>query len=122
MSRSDFDIDLRFGEEGESYVKSLLNLETIEVKRDRRWKDTGNLYIEVWCWSDNKKEWYPSGLQTTKATHWSFVLEKMVITVPVEQLIKAVKKYGQAKECGIPPNFSKGYLLTTAELMQSARF
>jgi hypothetical protein len=121
IKRSDFDIDLRYGQEGESYVKSLLNLETIEVKRDKRWKETGNLYIEVWCWSQNNREWYPSGLQATKATHWSFVLEEMVITVPIEQLKKAVKKFGRSIDCSIPPNFSKGFLLKATDLLQIAR-
>ena len=121
VKRSDFDIDLRYGQEGESYVKELLNLETIEVKRDKRWKDTGNLYIEIWCWSQNNQQWYPSGLQATKATHWSFVLEEMVITVPVDQLKRAVKKFGRKIECSIPPNYSHGFLLKLTDLIQEAR-
>jgi hypothetical protein len=121
VKRSDFDIDLRYGQEGESYVKSLLNLETIEVKRDKRWKNTGNLYIEVWCWSENNSEWYPSGLQATKASHWAFVLEEMVVIVPVSQLIKAVEQYGHKIECSIPPNYSKGFLIKVTDLLQVAR-
>jgi hypothetical protein len=72
VSRSDFDLDLRFGQDGEVYVANLLKMENIEVKRDKRWKNTGNLYIEVWCWSDNNSEWYPSGLQTSKASALGF--------------------------------------------------
>lgn len=121
IKRSDFDIDLRYGQEGESYVKSLLNLETIEVKRDKRWKNTGNLYIEVWCWSENNSEWYPSGLQVTKASHWAFVLEEMVIIVPVAQLIEAVQKHGNKIECSIPPNYSKGFLIKVNDLLQVAK-
>jgi hypothetical protein len=121
IKRSDFDIDLRYGQEGESYVKQLLNIETIEVKRDKRWKNTGNLYIEVWCWSDNNKEWYPSGLQVTKATHWAFVLEETVIIVPVAQLIETVQKYGNKIECSIPPNYSKGFLIKVNDLLEVAR-
>jgi hypothetical protein len=121
IKRSDFDIDLRYGQEGESYVKQLLNIETIEVKRDKRWKNTGNLYIEVWCWSDNNSEWYPSGLQATKASHWAFVLEEMVVIVPVAQLIKTVEKYGHKIECSIPPNYSKGFLIKVNDLLQIAR-
>lgn len=121
IKRSDFDIDLRYGQEGESYVKQLLNIETIEVKRDKRWKNTGNLYIEVWCWSDNNQEWYPSGLQATKASHWAFVLEEMVVIVPVAQLIKTVEKYGHKIECSIPPNYSKGFLIKVNDLLQIAR-
>jgi hypothetical protein len=121
IKRSDFDIDLRYGQEGESYVKQLLNIETIEVKRDKRWKNTGNLYIEVWCWSENNSEWYPSGLQATKATHWAFVLEETVIIVPVAQLIETVQKYGNKIECSIPPNYSKGFLIKVNDLLEVAR-
>lgn len=121
IKRSDFDIDLRYGQEGESYVKQLLNIETIEVKRDKRWKNTGNLYIEVWCWSDNNQEWYSSGLQATKASHWAFVLEEMVVIVPVAQLIETVQKYGNKIECSIPPNYSKGFLIKVNDLLEVAR-
>jgi hypothetical protein len=121
MSRSDWDLDLRYGQEGESYIKSLLNIETVEVKRDKRWKNTGNLYIETWCWSDNNSEWYPSGLQASKATHWAFVLEAMALIVPTEQLKQTVEKYGHQIECSIPPNYSKGYLIKVTDLLQVAR-
>jgi len=98
VNRSDFDLDLRYGQAGESYIKSLLNIETVEVKRDKRWRNTGNLYIETWCWSDNNSEWYPSGLQASKATHWAFVLEAMALIVPTEQLKHTVEKYGHPIE------------------------
>jgi hypothetical protein len=96
-------------------------IETVEVKRDKRWKNTGNLFIEVWCWSVNKSEWYPSGLQTSKATHWAFVLEEMTVIVPTDQLKKTVEKYGHPIECSIPPNYSKGYLIKVTDLLQVAR-
>lgn len=53
MKNSDWDLDFRFGQAGEVLVNSLLTapIETVEVKTDRRWKETGNLYIEVYCWS-----------------------------------------------------------------------
>jgi hypothetical protein len=123
INRSDFDIDLRYGQKGEVLVNSLLTapIETVEVKRDKRWKNTGNLFIEVWCWSDNKSEWYPSGLQTSKATHWAFVLEEMTVIVPTDQLKKTVEKYGHPIECSIPPNYSKGYLIKVTDLLQVAR-
>ena len=121
VNRSDFDLDLRYGQAGESYIKSLLNIETVEVKRDKRWRNTGNLYIETWCWSDNNSEWYPSGLQASKATHWAFVLEAMALIVPTEQLKHTVEKYGHSIECSIPPNYSKGYLIKVTDLLQVAR-
>lgn len=123
VNRSDFDLDLRFGQAGEIMVNSLLTapIETVEVKRDRRWKNTGNLYVETLCWSDNNAEWYPSGIQATKATHWTWVLEEMTLTFPVPQIKQTIKKYGQPIECSIPPNYSKGFLIKVTDLLQVAR-
>jgi len=123
VNRSDFDLDLRYGQAGEIMVNSLLTapIETVEVKRDRRWKNTGNLYVETWCWSDNNSEWYPSGIQATKATHWTWVLEEMTLTFPVPQIKQTIEKYGLPIECSIPPNYSKGYRIKVTDLLQVAR-
>jgi len=49
-TKSNWDIDLRYGQIGEKYVENLLtNVETVEVKRDKRWIETGNIYIETQC-------------------------------------------------------------------------
>ena len=54
-TKSNWDIDLRYGKIGEQYVENLLtNVETVEVKRDKRWIETGNIYIETQCWSDKR--------------------------------------------------------------------
>jgi len=123
MKNSDWDLDFRFGQAGEVLVNSLLTapIETVEVKTDRRWKETGNLYIEVYCWSPNTEGWYPSGLSTTKATHWSFVLEGAVLTFPVLVVKDACIKFGRQINCEIPPNQSRGYLITVDNLMESTR-
>lgn len=123
IRNSDFDIDLRFGQAGEVLVNSLLTapIENVEVKRDRRWKETGNLYIETWCWSDNLSQWYPSGFATATATHWSWVLEEMVLTFPVALIKQTIQRNGHAIECSIPPNYSKGYLIKVTDLLNTAR-
>lgn len=123
IKNSYFDIDLRFGQEGEVLVNSLLTapIEKVEVKSDRRWKETGNLYVETVCWSDNLAQWYPSGLQITKATHWSWVLEEMVLTFPVSLIKQTIQRNGHAIECSIPPNYSKGYLIKVTDLLNTAR-
>jgi hypothetical protein len=60
-------------------------------------------------------------LQTSKATHWAFVLEEMGLIVPIAQLKQTVEKYGHPIECSIPPNYSKGYLIKVTDLLQVAR-
>ncbi len=47
---SSFDLDFSFGKEGEQLVSDLLTEgKRIEVKRDRKWNVTGNVYIETDC-------------------------------------------------------------------------
>jgi hypothetical protein len=109
---SDFDLDLSVGHKGEALVNELLTGgKTIEVKTDLKWKNTGNLYIETVCWSHNNEEWYPSGLTTTKADYWAFVLEDAVFIIPTKDLKHAVSIYGRPITCNIPPNPSKGYVI-----------
>jgi len=123
MSRSDFDLDLRYGQAGEVYVNLLLTapVETVECKRDKRWIETGNLYVETQCWSKSNQLWYDSGLKVSRASHWSFILEDLVLTVPLQTLIKAVIEYGAPIECDIEPNPSRGYLITINALIMAMK-
>ena len=120
MSLSDWDIDLRFGQEGEVLVNGLLTapIDTVEVKRDRRWKDTGNIYIETECWSDELGHWYSSGITSTKASHWSFVLESAVLTIPTDTIRKAITIYGIKREMNRPEYSTKGFTITINDLIR----
>ena len=69
MSLSDWDIDLRDGLAGEKTVADLLKAQTIEFKTDRRWYQTGNVYIEMQCWYQKEQAYRPSGINVTKASH-----------------------------------------------------
>ena len=73
MSRSDFDLDYGYGLQGENLVDALLRgANTVEVKRDRRWWDTGNIFIETECYFQTSQSWEQSGLSVTKAEYWAF--------------------------------------------------
>jgi hypothetical protein len=117
MKNSDWDLDLRAGETGESKVADLLSLDTVEVKTDRRWHQTGNLYIETECYYVNENAWKPSGIRVSKATHWAFVLEDSVLIVPLHRLREAIWETGKPITCDIQPNPSRGYLITPALLL-----
>ena len=61
-----FDLDLKFGHFGEDFVRDMQdgNYKT-EVKTERdKWKDTGNLAIEI------RYNGEPSGISTTAAQLW----------------------------------------------------
>lgn len=117
MRDSSWDLDYRHGLDGENEVARLLSIETIEVKNDRRWKETGNVYIETFCYYQNEDAWLPSGLSTSKASHWAFVLDETVVILPIDKLRKIVAKFGRSSACNIPPNFSEGFLISVVDLM-----
>ncbi len=117
-SKSDWDIDLRYGQDGEESVRRLLTMETVEVKRDRRWKETGNIYIETSCYYVNERGFKLSGLSVSQATHWAFVLEDLTVIVSKSDLINTVKEYGRNISCNIEPNVSFGYLITIDSLLK----
>lgn len=92
---ANFKYDLEFGEEGEGLVKNLIlsDESTVEVKRDRVVSETGNIAVEI-CYNGA-----PSGLTTTYAEWWAFVLsgddysDEVVIFIKTEKLKKIVSKY-----------------------------
>jgi len=122
MKDSNWDLDLRDGLAGESKVADLLSLDTLEVKTDRRWRETGNIYIETECWYQVSQAWEPSGIRVTKATHWAYVLEDSVIIVPTYRIREML--WGDKVRpitCNIPPNPSRGYLVTPGTLLEYVR-
>ena len=117
-SLSSFDLDFRYGYAGEQLVEELLtNGKTVEVKRDRRWHETGNLYIEVECWYNSTQSWQASGIAITEADYWAFVLEESVLMIPTINVIQAINQYGREINCEIPPNKSRGFLITVNDLL-----
>lgn len=121
MKDSNWDVDYRDGLIGESKIIELLSLDTVEVKTDRRWNETNNVYIETECFYQEPQEWQPSGIRVSKATHWAFVLEDSVFIVPLHRLKEAVWEIGRPITCNIPPNPSRGYLVTPAQILEHVR-
>lgn len=116
-----FDIDYAVGLEGEEKVLNLLDgirLGTVEVKNDVRASDTGNLYIEFECRGK------PSGIQTTEADAWAFVLGggASVTIIPTNLLhylytqLLDHKKYCREMNRGARP--TKGVLLPLSKLTE----
>jgi len=78
-----FDIDLRYGNEGEQLVLQLLNGgKKIEVKTDRMAHKTGNVAIEFKC------RGRLSGIATSEADYWALVLKnnELIIFIRTEIL------------------------------------
>lgn len=122
VKNSSFDLDFGYGRKGEQLVEELLTEgKRIEVKRDRKWWSTNNIYIEVECFFRKSMSWEPSGINVTEAEYWAFVLEKAVIMVPTSHVRYAIQYFGREITCEIPPNLSKGFLITVEDLLEAAR-
>jgi hypothetical protein len=122
ITKSSFDLDFTYGREGEKLVEQLLtNGKTVEVKRDRKWHQTNNIYIEIECWFMKSQSWELSGLSVTKAEYWAFVLEQSIVMVPTDHVWYAIKNFGREITCEIPPNRSKGYLIQVEDLLLTTK-
>lgn len=117
-----FDIDLQFGQEAETWVKDIFdgNVGTIEVKRDARFAQTSNIYIEFECKGN------PSGIQTTTADFWVFVLQNTVgmIMVRTDRLKQLTREYGaknphSVKQCTVGSHPTRGVAVSLAWLMSA---
>jgi hypothetical protein len=107
-----FDIDYEVGRQGELFVTDLLGAmgsERIEVKTDAMAAKTGNVYIEVEC------RGRPSGIQTTAAEFWAFVLpgDLVVITrtVTVRELATRAVLGGRIGRCDRGSHPTRGALI-----------
>ena len=116
-------MDLKFGEIAEQTIKETLvhqNI-TVEVKRDRLAKKTGNLFFETW--SRGKM----SGINTTKADWFVIVLENLNIllwfrTLELKKRLRMALKNGKAKKVdGGDKDTSKGILIKIQELIQDGK-
>lgn len=99
-----FDINLPFGQEGELIVLQKLRSITdgglrIEVKRDRRFQDTGRLYVETEQNAFNRGVWKPSGINTTAAEAWVFLCNNDcgLFLIDTPWLKRAVEEAGKHK-------------------------
>ena len=94
-----FDLDLKFGQLGEDFVRDMQGGNTkIEVKTERDiWKNTGNIAIEI------RYNGNPSGISTTGAQLWihllnykgkvegGFIFDVQILRDKIKRLIKEKK-------------------------------
>ena len=96
--KSDFDLDLSTGEQGEQSLSKILSLTTVEVKTDFIACRTGNIGVEFYS------RGLASGIAVTKASHWAFIIpEKGIIIIETERLKSLAREYykkGSVKKGG----------------------
>lgn len=89
---ANFAADLSYGKAGEFWVDQLGGAVSIEVKRDRKWATTGNLFFEISC---SGKE---SGVMATEASYFAYILSSGDLNVAMyvwhtDTLKKALQRH-----------------------------
>lgn len=120
-----FDLDLEYGKQGELFIRDIaegIKNQTIEVKRDARWANTGNLYIEYQC-RKVSGNWEKSGIAATDALMWAFVLgdTETAIFVPTALLREWARELyhkGRRSECIVGSHPTKGVLMPLGWLLE----
>lgn len=110
---SDFRYDLEVGQVEEIWLAHLLSGAKIEVKRDFIAHKTGNVFVEY------ESRGAPSGISTSEADYWAFVLEyKTVVIIPKDRLKEKCRTaFSEGRTAsGGDSNTSKGLLLPVSEL------
>ena len=112
---SDFRYDLKVGQLEEKWLAELLQSKTLEVKRDFKASQTGRVFVEFFCRGK------PSGVATTEADHWAFILnDGIVIILPTERLKKLVAEAQEKGKTisGGDSNVSEGALINLERLVK----
>jgi hypothetical protein len=118
QKRSDFDKDLKYGQDRENRIVSILDKDKtkIEVKTERDWWfKTGNIAIEIESYGK------PSGIMVTKADYWVHILAdgdkdfcRWIFDVPVVK--RLAEKYMHTLKSGGDYNMTKFVLIPIKEL------
>ena len=112
---SDFRYDLKVGQLEEKWLADLLQSKTLEVKRDFKASQTGRVFVEFFCRGK------PSGIATTEADHWAFILnDGIVIILPTERLKELVEEAQEKGKTvsGGDSNVSQGALIKLERLVK----
>lgn len=94
MRNYSFDLTYQLGLHAERIVDVFFtgDVVNIEVKRDMRWLDTGNVFIETHCFYRESGKYEESGILVTSATHWVFVMGLAKLTIPADVILTLIKR------------------------------
>jgi hypothetical protein len=119
-----FDLDLEYGAQGELFVSDVadaIKAGMVEVKRDGRWHETGNLFVEFQCRKVSGR-WERSGVLATDASLWVFVLgdTETAIVVPtplLRDIARDLYRKGNWKEQLRGSHPTRGVLIPLSRLV-----
>ena len=109
---SNFRYDLKRGQDAEKWLGGLLEADTLEVKRDFKASRTKRVFVEY------ESRGKPSGVSTSEADYWAFILDDAVIMLPLHRLKRLVDIAIDDKRVanGGDKNTSKGALIDIDDL------
>lgn len=82
-----FEWDLKVGQIAEQQLAAILEGAKIEVKRDMMAHRTGKVFVEYEC------RFKPSGIATSTADFWAFVLNgQRIILIPLDDLKRLARE------------------------------
>jgi hypothetical protein len=118
-----WDIDRRVGARGEAQAASHIDAYAagrVEVKTDERAATTGNVYVEYEC--RRADGWHASGIATTRADYWTFVVGGLMLTVHTDTLKRITRSHycSRRRECTRGSHPTKGVLVPLTDLVAQA--
>lgn len=120
-----FDIDAEVGRQGEIFIENVIDAvqrASVEVKTDVQALRTGNFYVEFEC--RRQGEWKPSGIATTSAELYAFVIGDSAWVVPtnlLKQLARDRWREGRVKECLRGSHPTRGVIVPIAWMVQQMK-
>ena len=109
---NDFRHDLEVGRLGEKALDSILSNQKIEVKTDLLASKTGNVFVEY----ESRSK--PSGISTTEADWWAFVIAKnQIVLLRTSRVKELSRKYWSRRIKGGDSNTSMGVLVPIKDLL-----
>ncbi len=121
-----WDLDFRRGQRGENIVRSVVEgmmAGTVEVKTDDAAVQTGRVYVEHACRKQGM--WTHSGIATSQADFWVFVVGEMLLGLPTDVLRALHATQLQAgrglMECSRGSHPTKGVVLPIRMIVDTVR-
>lgn len=87
LSGAGFDVDLRDGKAREDAFAYIVLRARVEVKSDRKAKDTGNVFVEF------EQKGRPSGIRVTTADWWAFEVNRDCFVLVPTVRVRAVMEW-----------------------------
>lgn len=120
-----WDLDYKKGRQGELWIEAIRDSianDSIEVKNDARFTETGNIYIEYGC--KKRGTMQPSGIATTDSKLWIQILVEgelalIISTEKLREIARRLKdKYKRRLDRGSHPTI--GVAIPVKDIIEAA--